>query len=93
VYVLLSVLCILQFCIVLCIVSPHVYSCLFSTVYKFTVRCHRVETQLQLINIISYHISKKITVLIQHYVCPKTVVAIALFEPLTMYFELSYYLL
>jgi hypothetical protein len=43
-------------CIVVCTVSSHVYSCLFLFVYQFTVDCHREETQLQLINIISYHI-------------------------------------
>jgi hypothetical protein len=29
-YVLLTILCVLRFCIVLCTVSPHTYSCLFS---------------------------------------------------------------
>ena len=54
-YVLLSILCDLFFCNVLCIVSPDVYN-YFIFVYNFTDHCHRVETQLQLINIISYRI-------------------------------------
>jgi hypothetical protein len=55
-YVLLSILCVLCFCIVLCIVYPHVCSCLFSICVRFTDYCLWVETQLQLINMISYHI-------------------------------------
>jgi hypothetical protein len=51
---LLSILCVLCFCIVLCIVSPYVYSCFFSICIQCTDHCHRVKTQLQLINI--YHI-------------------------------------
>jgi hypothetical protein len=35
VYVLLSFLCVLCFCIVLCIVSPQAYSCLFSICLQF----------------------------------------------------------
>lgn len=50
-YYLLSIFCVLCFCFLyfffLCTVSPHVYSCLFSI-------CVKVETQLQLINIVSY---------------------------------------
>jgi hypothetical protein len=46
-YVLLSILCVLCFCIILCIVSLHAYSCLFS-VYNFTDYCHRVETQFEI---------------------------------------------
>jgi hypothetical protein len=53
-YVLLSILCVLYFCIVLCIVSPYVYRCFFSTCVQCTDHCHRVKTQSQLINIISY---------------------------------------
>jgi hypothetical protein len=53
-FVLPSTLCVLCFCIALCVVSPYVYSCFFS-VFKRTDHWHRVETQLQLINIISYH--------------------------------------
>jgi hypothetical protein len=33
----------------------HVYSCLVSTCVQFSDRCHWLEAQLQLINIISYH--------------------------------------
>ena len=44
------------FCIVLCIVSPLVHNCAFLFVYKFTDHCHQVETELQLINIMLYHI-------------------------------------
>jgi tyrosine kinase 3 len=50
------IFCVLCFCIVLCIVSPYVYSCLFSICVQCTDHSHRVETQLQLINIILYHI-------------------------------------
>jgi len=41
---------------VVCIVSPYVYyrSCLC---IQCTVHCHRVETQLQYINIVSYRIA------------------------------------
>ena len=46
---LFSILCVTCFCIV----SPHVYSSLFSICVQVTGHCHRVETQLQLINIIS----------------------------------------
>ena len=52
-YVLLSALFVFCFCIVLCIVASHVI-CFFISVYKFTVHCHVVKTQLQLINIISH---------------------------------------
>ena len=45
-YVLFSVVCVLC----LCIVSPHVHSCLFSFCVQFYPHCHRGETQLQ------YHI-------------------------------------
>jgi hypothetical protein len=41
-------------CIVLYIVSPHVYLFL-PTCVQFTDLCHRVKSQLQLINIISYN--------------------------------------
>jgi hemerythrin-like domain-containing protein len=37
------------------IASHHVYNCLFLFVYNFTDNCHRVATELQLINIISYN--------------------------------------
>jgi len=51
-YVLLSILCVMCFCAVLCIVAPHVY-----IYFLFTDHCHRVEKiQLQLINSISHHI-------------------------------------
>ena len=53
-YVLLSILCVLGFCIILFIVSPQVHSCLLF-LYKFTDHCHRVETRMQLTNI-SHHI-------------------------------------
>jgi len=53
-YVLLCVLCVLCFCIVLCIVSPMCIVVYFLFVYRCTNHCHRVETQLQLVNIISY---------------------------------------
>jgi hypothetical protein len=53
--ILLSILCVLCFCIVLCICSPHVYSV-----------CHRMENQLQLINIVQYHTPYLKTIVIQH---------------------------
>jgi hypothetical protein len=57
-YVLLSILCVLCFCIVECIVSvlflPMYTVVYFLFVYNFTEQCHRVETQLQLIR--KYHI-------------------------------------
>jgi hypothetical protein len=34
-YALLYILCVLYFCIALCIVSPHVYSCLSSICVQF----------------------------------------------------------
>ena len=43
------------FGVVLCIVSPDVYN-YFLCVYKFTDHCYQVETQLQLMNIISHHV-------------------------------------
>jgi len=54
-YILLSILCVPCFCNVLCIVSLHVYICLFYTVfvYNFTDHCHRVAKKLSLINIVS----------------------------------------
>ena len=55
-YVLLSILCVLCFCTVLCIVSPLYIVVYFLLVYSFTDRCHWMEVQLQLINIISHHI-------------------------------------
>jgi hypothetical protein len=48
-------LCVLCFCTVLCIVSPQYIVVYFLLVYNFTDRCHWVETQLQLIYIISHH--------------------------------------
>lgn len=48
-YALLSILCVPCFCVVLCIVP-------FLFVQKFLDHCHRVETQLQLINILWYRI-------------------------------------
>jgi hypothetical protein len=54
---LFSILCILCFCIfcvlflILYIAVPFLFS------YKFNDHCHRVETQLQSINITSYHTS------------------------------------
>jgi hypothetical protein len=53
---LFCISCILCFCILLCTVSSFAYSS-FLLLYKFTDHGHRVETQLQTINIISYHIS------------------------------------
>jgi hypothetical protein len=55
-YVLLSILCVLCFCIVLCTVSPYVYSCFFPIYVQYRHQCHRVKTQLQLISITSYDI-------------------------------------
>ena len=49
--VLPSILFVLCFCIVLYIVSPYVYSCLFSIWVQFTDHCQLVETQLQFVNI------------------------------------------
>jgi hypothetical protein len=48
---------VLCFCIVLCIVAPHVYSCLFSICVQLY---QPLETQLQLLNIISYHMTPHI---------------------------------
>jgi len=47
-----SILCILRFCIVLCTVSPFLYSCLFPTFVQVYRPLHRVKTQRQYINII-----------------------------------------
>jgi len=58
-HVLLPILCVLCFCTILCIVSPHVHSCLLF-LYKFTDHCQRVETRLQLINISHQIICHKI---------------------------------
>jgi hypothetical protein len=44
------------FCIVLCTVSPHIYSCLFSIRVQFYRHYLPVESQIQLENIISYHV-------------------------------------
>ena len=44
---LFSTLCILRFCIVLCIVSPLYIAVSFLFMYKFTDYCQRVETQLR----------------------------------------------
>jgi hypothetical protein len=52
-YVLPSISCVLCFCIVLFIVSPHVYSC-FSICVQFTDHCQLVENQMHSLNIISY---------------------------------------
>jgi hypothetical protein len=60
-YVLLSILCVLCFCTLLCIVSPMYIVVYFLLVYNFTDRCHWVETQLHLINIITYHIIYYVT--------------------------------
>jgi len=43
-------------CSVICIVSPYAYCCLLPFVYKCKDHCHWVETQLQSVNIILYHI-------------------------------------
>ena len=51
-YVLLSILCVPCCCIALFIVSPHLHSCLFYICVQF-LPTNCVETQLQLINIIS----------------------------------------
>jgi hypothetical protein len=53
-YSLLSILCVLCFCIVLCIVTPDVYCFFFSIHLKLSDNCQQMETQLQLIDIISY---------------------------------------
>jgi hypothetical protein len=55
-YVLLSVLCVLCFCTVSCLFSLciYIYMCFFSICVQCTDHCHRVETQLPLINIVSY---------------------------------------
>jgi hypothetical protein len=53
-YVLLSILCVLRFCIVLFIVSCYVYSHFSSIFVSGMDHCHRVKTRLQLINIVSY---------------------------------------
>jgi len=53
---LFPILCILFFC-VFCVLFLLLYIALsFQYLYKSTDCCHRVETQLQSINIISYHI-------------------------------------
>jgi len=51
---LFCVFCVFVFCCVLFL--PMYIVVYFLLVYSFTDHCHRVETQLQLINIISYHI-------------------------------------
>jgi len=51
---LFSIVCYFVILYCISIVPPSVYSCLFPILYKSTDRCHRVETQLQSINIISY---------------------------------------
>jgi hypothetical protein len=51
-FIFLCVLCFLLFCIV----SLRVCSYLFYVCVQFTHHCHRVETQLQFISIISYQI-------------------------------------
>jgi len=38
-FVLLSILCVQCFCIVLCIVSPHVYCCLFPILLFISYLC------------------------------------------------------
>jgi hypothetical protein len=56
----------------LCIVSPYVYTCFFSICVQCTDHCHHVETQLQLIHIISYiisHISYHILCIISYISC------------------------
>jgi hypothetical protein len=51
-YILLSILCFLSFCIFFCLLFLPVYLVVyFLFVYNFTDHCHRVETKLQLINI------------------------------------------
>ena len=47
-------LCVLCFCIYSALFLPTYITVYFLFVYKFTDHCHRVEIQLQLINIISY---------------------------------------
>ena len=53
-YVLLSVLCVLYF-LLFCVLFRMYIVVSFLFFFKFTDHCHRVETQMQLINII-YHI-------------------------------------
>jgi hypothetical protein len=53
-FVIYFVCSVFLYCFVYCFV-PHVYTCLFIFVNKFTDHSHRVETKLQLINIV-YHI-------------------------------------
>jgi hypothetical protein len=51
--------CVLCFCTVLCLVSPHVVVA-FLFMCKCTDHCHVVETQLQLINIIMHQIINRL---------------------------------
>jgi hypothetical protein len=53
---------VLYFCIVLCIISPLVYSCLSYVCVQFTDHCHRVEPSY------SYWISYRIVPIIGHVV-------------------------
>jgi len=48
-------LCVLCFCIFCVLFLPIYIVIYFLFIYNFTDHCHQVETQLQLINIISYH--------------------------------------
>ena len=60
-YILLSILCTTRF-VWFCVLFPLMYTATsFLFVYKFINYCHRVETQLKLINIISYIIQFKLT--------------------------------
>jgi hypothetical protein len=54
-YYLFYILCVLC-CVLFCVLFPYVYSCLFAIWYKFTDHCYQMETELQLINIVSLHI-------------------------------------
>ena len=53
-YVFFCMFCVLCFGIVFCIVSPHMYGCLFPICVQLYQPLPLGATQLQLINIISY---------------------------------------
>ena len=66
-YSLLSTLCVLCFCIVLCIVSPDLYCFFLSIHLKLSDNCQQVETQLQLIDILSYRTNSEWLTMVPKY--------------------------
>jgi 4-hydroxybenzoate polyprenyltransferase len=55
-YILLSILCVLFYCIFNVFFLPMYIVIYFLFVYNCTDHSHRVETQMQLINVISCHV-------------------------------------